>query len=371
MQAVKKLNEYWAAKTLFLKVRKDPSIVNDPNYQEKALSFLNNSSNLKDYPFWQNLTEEQKRNATKFLTLQEVDSKTIRLDADHNNAQIFIVLNGTVDVKYSHLPDSIICGAGDIFGSRQLFNRTSHLHGAKRNIYYDESADSDPMEENATIVASAGKFATLIKISFDDYSKNVLQCTNVSEEEELEKERREDELIAEIPFDKLTAEDKVFIKVYKVARRVMANDIFGFLDTYKFIPRNARTNAQYNYNVGSIGREIILNKNEFANTVIFVIDGSIRLDIIATNRKSKSSTPSSLPSTSNKIHTVSCNRKGSEPMVMQVSSIFVLPSKNSYSLLRLENVHAVNAARHWQHSPHRLRILRCRAAVPHAPEAPR
>jgi len=310
--AVKKLNDYWAAKSLFLKVRKNPAILNDIEYQEKTVKFLDHNSTLQNQPFWNNLSHEQKLTATKYLTLQEVDSKTIRLDAKPQNAQIFVVINGSVSVKYSHLPEEVIFSAGDVFGSRILFNRISEIYGENRNFYYQEDT-SNKVEENATVVATAGKFATFLQINIHDYFKRVL--TNVvlrEEESEVDAERLQDELISEIPYDSLTEDDKIYINAYKDARQHMSADIFNLLDSYKLIPKNARTNAHYNYNVGNMGREINLSSNEFSHSVLFVIHGSLRLDIIAKRNKKNPI---------GNANTLTCKRKGSKLIVVKKTTM--------------------------------------------------
>ena len=84
------LNDYWAVKSLLLKSRQAPNLLNDPEYQEKMLNFLDNSTLVGEQPLWANLNKEQKLLATKYLRLQEVGSKTLTLDSRPENAQYFL-----------------------------------------------------------------------------------------------------------------------------------------------------------------------------------------------------------------------------------------------------------------------------------------
>lgn len=307
------LGEYWSAKSLFLKVRKNPNLLNDREYQEKTLAFLENNTSLSKQPLWANLNREQKLILTKYLRLQEVDSKTLRLDSTSQNAQLFVIINGSVSVKYPQIPDSLNYSVGEVFGSCKEFNQMCKKYGPRMSFYDDDNGDveNDEPTFKGTATVESGKFTTLLQISSDDYYNYILQynaADEAAQAAELEKQRLrlEDQQIADIPYDQLTESDKKYIQVFRKARRALSKDIFGFLDTFKYIPRNAQTGAHKYHKVNDMGSEILLSSGEFANTIIFIIEGAIRLDIVANGNSNKNT------------NIISFKRKGSKSMTMKV-----------------------------------------------------
>lgn len=405
------LNDYWAVKSLLLKSRQTPTMLNDPEYQEKMVNFLDNSTSVGEQRLWANLNKKQKLLATKYFRLQEVGSKTLTLDSKPENAQLFLVINGSVSVKYPRVSESVPYGAGELFGSCKEFNKMCKLYGPRKSFYDDDDDEEKNAKLNYTInhgetaIVEAGKFVTMLQININDYNKHVLQINAEREEAErvafAERLRREEEDISGIPHDQLTDADKKYIKVFKTAKQNIAEEVFGFLDHFQFIPRNAqdvtsetRPNSQKgpklgasqvdglsitkrpaspqspqqpeqallaqqlqrqllaqqngqppssssssqsqqewdnasaqsglsrpmksmkwapykSHNHGYFGRDVTLNSSTYANSMIFVIEGAVRLDIISTANKSRNKNSNSIV----------CKRKGLDSMVMKVSHI--------------------------------------------------
>ena len=398
------LNDYWAVKSLLLKSRQAPNLLNDPEYQEKILNFLDNSTLVGEQPLWANLNKEQKLLATKYLRLQEVGSKTLTLDSRPENAQLFLVINGSVSVKYPRVSESVSYGAGEVFGSCMQFNEMCKLHGPRKKFYDDTDDDESKnaklnytVKPGETATVEAGKFVTMLQITIDDYNNHVLKINAAREKAEAialaERLRQDEEAISGIPYDQLTEDDRKYINVFKSAKRNISVDIFDFLDHFHLIPRNAQyVTAELNsqkgpklgspanssqpangtsiakrpsspqspqqpeqallaqqlqqqngqpsssqqewdntsmqsfqssfsrpikwapyksHNQGYFGRELTLNSSIYANSMIFIIEGSVRLDVISTNRNKN-----------NNSNSIVCKRKGLDSMVMKVGSYY-------------------------------------------------
>lgn len=282
-------------KGLFLQSKLDPRLVENKEYQQKTVDFLDRHSDLVDQKFWNNLNPTEKLKASRFLIFQEIEGdRNLRVSSKKDQAELFVVMHGNVIVKSQDTLEEVEYKQGEVFGAVDLFNVASE------NIN-DEHDVPKELDESRTMTVSTRNRGCYVRLSFSDYYKYV---ANNEVEEDLEAERKEFSKIAEIDYQLLTEEDKLCVESYKIAKKVLNKNLFLFMDAYKMIPRNARGPSSKYLMHGNLGREVVL-KGSDARSIIVVLDGSVRLEIVAKRKISRE-------------HTIAYKRRGVKPMVINV-----------------------------------------------------
>jgi hypothetical protein len=301
---VEKLKEYWKVKSLMLQVRANPGMLKDIAFQQEAVSYVKDHTDLTLQPFWKTLSAEAQLKACQFFIMQEMNQTTYtRIDNNQDKAAIYIVLSGMATVKQGENGEERKLNAGGVFGATSLFEK------AAKDPEGFKFSDDVLTNDNETIRATLEK-GTYMRISLYDFHKFVLQ----KEIDEELKNREEESKISGIKWEDLTDDDKFYVRVYKRTRALINRDLFLFLDSYKLIPKNARTYAYRFYREGRFGRELAIQPDE-ALHVHVIIDGGVRIDIEA-KRASQDIEYHQ--------HALSCRRKGKKPMVITVSYIVSL-----------------------------------------------
>ena len=279
-----------------LQARNDPKLLNDPEFVKKSLQYYEGNTDLTRQSFWIKMDEDTRFKTLQSLILQEVlEPQQVRMTATIDKAAVYIVLSGTVEITTDPTQEGILLGPGSVFGAVELFNRV------QENIEYYRNMDTSEVIHDGVLTAKV-KQGAFVRLSLDDYINRV---HGIDYEEEARKTRAEDSKIAEIPWEDLTDDDKFYIRVYKRTREIVNRHLFAFLDAYRMIPKNARTQSYKYFSEVEIFREIILNPND-PPCIYIIIDGSIRVELETKRGKDKA-------------HTVTCKRKNRKPMVLKVS----------------------------------------------------
>jgi hypothetical protein len=108
---MKQLNEFWKMKSIMLKARRDPRVLDDPEYLQKARDYYEANSTLTQQDFWSHMTEATKMKTIRHLILQEVsEPQHLRMVSTKDKAAIYIVLSGTVEVQTDPSQEGVILG---------------------------------------------------------------------------------------------------------------------------------------------------------------------------------------------------------------------------------------------------------------------
>lgn len=287
-----------------MQVRANPELVKDPAFQLQTMRYVQDHTELPNLSFWKKLTPEAQMKACQFFVMHELSQTNyFRIDPSQDKAAVYVVLSGSAEVKEGLDKAETTYSVGDIFGATSLFDE------ATKN---PNSFDFDNLPDHLTTMENSKQASlhkgTYMRLSLFDFHRHVLK--DPAEEEE--RMREEAVKISGIRWEDLTDDDKFYIRVYKRTSQLINTELFAFLDSYKLVPKNARTPAYKYYREGVFGRELHLDPEE-ALSVYIVIDGGIRLDIEA-NRDDPE----------HNVHALSCKRKGQKPMVVMVCHFFLL-----------------------------------------------
>lgn len=285
-----------------MQIRANPELLKDPTFQLQTMRYVQENTELATMAFWKKLTPEAQMKACQYLVMHEMkETNYFRIDPSQDKAAIYVILSGSAEVKEGLDSHESVFTVGDIFGATEMFEEATKNPNAFDFNNLPEKLTTMNNSKQATLHKG-----TYMRLSLFDFHEHVLK--NPAEEEE--KMREEAAKISGIRWEDLTEDDKFYVRVYKRTRQLINSDLFAFLDSYKLIPKNARTPAYRYYREGVFGRELHLDPEE-ALSVYIIIDGGIRLDIEAKREDDPD----------HNIHTLSCKRKGKKPMVIRVCSL--------------------------------------------------
>lgn len=279
-----------------LQARRDPRVLNDPDFIRQAREYYESSSTLANQEFWNNISEDTKTKTVQHLILQEVNEpEQLRMVQTKDKAAVYIILSGSVEIQNDPNQEGVVLGPGQMFGALDLFNKVTNDVKGYRNIEnHDILGDK--------VVQARVRKGAYVRISMADFLDHVMVD---DKEEEIRLAQAEDAKIAEIPWAELTDDDKFYIRVYKRTRDLVNRNLFAFLDSYRMVPKNARMPAFKFYHETEIYREINIGPEE-PPSVYIIIHGRIRIEVETKRNKEKS-------------HTLACKRKGKKPMIVKVT----------------------------------------------------
>ena len=298
---MKKLLDYWSMKTDLLKKRQDPTLFANKDVQQKTRDYLIQNTKFKETQFFKKFDEEDQEKATKCFTMQEVPQPKKEMIAKNRlKAIVYICLSGSATVKNMKNGNELNYGVGDVFGSMEHFNKVL--------VNGEEFKDGHPDDNGAPediIEFSAGTF---VRMELNDIYNTLLKKSD-QELEIIEKMKEQTTAvqISGISWDKMTIEDKFYVRVYKRTKEMVNKRFFSFLDSYHMIPKNAKMPSYKYYYEGNKGREIYLDRRDQSFVFIFV-DGSVKVELVATNVNSTE-------------HTVSYVRKSDQDNQMHIKVI--------------------------------------------------
>lgn len=293
-QAVKNLLDYWTMKTDMLRKRQDPTVFASKEVQQKTRDYLINNTKLREQSFFKALNEEKQEKLTKCFNMQDVPKpKKEMVSRNRLKAAVYVCLSGFAVVRNLATARSRRFGAGEVFGSTRHFEQVI-LEG-------EEMVDGHPADQGPTEEIIDFSEGTFVRMDLNDVYNTIMKPTE--EEVTAIEEAKEHQLataISGIAWDKMTEQDKFFVRVYQRTKELLNKRFFSFLDSYRMIPKNANMPAHLHYHEGSKGREMYLDRRE--QTWVFVfIEGSIRVELCTTKT-----------STATGGHTISYVRKGEE-----------------------------------------------------------
>jgi len=262
-------------KTDLLKKRVNPALFADKEVQQKTKNFLLKNTKLSDSPFWQSLSATGQEVAMKCFTMQEVPKpKKEMLSRSRLRAVIYVCLSGIATVRNMKSGANKKFGAGEIFGSLDLFNKVL-VEG--QEMTDDHPEDKGPPE--SLIEFGEGTF---MRMELNDLYNTVLKPDEQEAElAEAQKEQEQAVKISGIAWEKMTDDDKFYVRVYQRTKELVNPRFFQFLDSYRMIPKNAQMPAYKYYNEGFQGREVYLDERD--HTWVFVIiDGSVKMELAST-----------------------------------------------------------------------------------------
>jgi hypothetical protein len=290
-QAVKNLLDYWTMKTELLRKRQDPVVFADKKVQQKTKDYLVKNTQLRDKEFFKKLSEEDQEKVTKCFTMQEVPQpKKEIVSRNRLKAVVYICLSGFATVRNMKTEQVHRFGMGEVFGSM------SHFH--KVIVDGEEMKEGHPDDQGTPEEVIDFGEGTFVRMELND-----MYGALTPDEEELaaieeKKEQQAATQISGIAWEKMSEDDKFFVRVYQRTKSLVNKRFFSFLDSYRMIPKNATMAAYRYYHEGNKGRDIYLDRRD--QTWVFVfIDGSIRVELCT----SKTNTAD---------HTISYVRKGEE-----------------------------------------------------------
>lgn len=292
-------------KTDLLKKRLNPALFADKEVQQKTKNFLLKNTKLSDSPFWQSLSATGQEVAMKCFTMQEVPKpKKEMLSRNRLRAVIYVCLSGIATVRNMKSGVHKKFGAGEIFGSLDLFNKVLVEGQEMIGGHPDDKGPPESLVEFGEGTFMRMELSDLYNTCIKPDEKEVELAAAQNEQEQAVK-------ISGIAWDKMTDDDKFYVRVYQRTKELVNPRFFQFLDSYRMIPKNAQMPSYKYYNEGFQGREIYLDERD--HTWVFVIiDGSVKMELSSTRLGAVE-------------HTLTCVRK-TDDTTMHVKVLFPLCS---------------------------------------------
>ena len=271
-QAVKSLLEYWTMKTDLLKKRANPASFASEEAQQKTLTYMLKNTKIAENPFWSALDSKSQKKAMKCFTMHEVPKpKKEIISKKRLKAAMYICLSGSATVKNMRSGTSSKFSAGQVFGATDLFSKVIMEGEELIDEHPDDNGIPDSMIEFGE--------GTFMRMELLDLYNTVFRPDEL--EAEMLAAMKEAELAAKISgiaWDKMTNDDKFYVRVYQRTKELVNPRFFSFLDSYRMVPKNAQMASYKYYNEGFQGREMYLDMRDQPWVFIF-IDGSVKLEL--------------------------------------------------------------------------------------------
>jgi len=290
--------EYWLMKTDLLKKRQNPTLFGAKEIQQKARKYLMENSKLQEQPFWSGLDTPLQENAMKCFSMLEVQEEKKEMVAKtKSKSALYVCLSGNAFIRNMRTDVTKRYGPGDVFGGIESFNEVVNNFTSIHN-------ETPYTEDDFLIEFEAGTF---MRLDLKDLYNTVLR-PDPGEEERLQEAMNiaASVKISGISWENQTDDDKFYIQVYQRAQHRVNKVLFGLMDSYRMIPKNASMSAYKYYNEGRPKREIFLDPCE-RTWVFVVIDGTVRVDLCPTGTTTA--------------HTFTCQHKDNEPIHVKLKTM--------------------------------------------------
>jgi hypothetical protein len=292
-------------KTELLKKKTDPTVFGNKEVQQKTKDYLVKNTKLKEKAFFSTLSQENQEKATKCFTMQEVPQAKKEIIAKSRlKAVVYICLSGFAVVKNMKTDTEVRYGAGEVFGS------LDHFH--KVVVNGEEMIENHPDDQGPPSELINFGEGTFVRMELNELYNTVLKPDpeDVAAIEEI-KQQEAAVQISGIAWEKMSEDDKFYVRVYKRTKELVNKRFFSFLDSYRMIPKNATMAAYRYYNEGNKGRDVYLDRRD-QTWVFVIIDGSVKVELCATKHNGTN-------------HTISYVRKSEEnSMHIKVSPMWLL-----------------------------------------------
>lgn len=275
-------------KTDLLKKRANPSSFASEESQQNTLNYMLKNTKLAENAFWSSLDGKSQKKAMKCFTMHEVPKpKKEIISKKRLKAAMYICLSGSATVKHMSSGTSKKYSAGQVFGATDLFSKVI--------VEGEELTDQHPDDNDLPDSMIEFGEGTFMRMELLDLYNTVFRPDELEAERlAYMKEVEQAVKISGISWNKMSEDDKFYVRVYKRTKELVNPRFFSFLDSYRMVPKNAQMPSYKYYNEGFQGREMYLDMRDQPWVFIF-IDGSVRLEL-------------DTPKTKGADHTLTCVR---------------------------------------------------------------
>lgn len=273
-------------KTDLLKKRANPASFASEEAQQKTLNYMLKNTKIAEDPFWHALDGKSQKKAMKCFTMHEVPKpKKEIISKKRLKAAMYICLSGTATVKNMTNGKSSKYSAGQVFGATDLFSKVI-VDGEE---LVDEHPDDNGLPDSMIEFGEG----TFMRMELLDLYNTVFRPDELEVERQAAiKEMEQAVKISGIAWNKMSEDDKFYVRVYKRTKELVNPQFFSFIDAYRMVPKNAQMASYKYYNEGYQGREMYLDMRDQPWVFIF-IDGSVRYELYK-------------PKSTGRDHTVTC-----------------------------------------------------------------
>ena len=272
---IDQLGDYWHLKSLFLRIRKSPSLILEKDNLNCIVDFLDKYTDLRNESFWCKLKRKHKLGAARHFTISEGHREKQYIQSTSRRPELFVLLSGSVLAVKQIKNDSedLIYHQGNLFGTVDRFQSWYESNYGVDEGYSDMSSSTVNSEANPTPIrlTASIEMCTLLRLSFKDYIHGVTPPKSLYDGLD-----ETEYMIATNP--DLSEEDILCLRLWKQSKKTLSKTLFRFLKDYSILPKDSKSNSYQYMRIGNIGRELSLSKED-SRVVYVIISGTMRLEL--------------------------------------------------------------------------------------------